>query len=267
MRNLLKELDKAFFIWKINFRSELAMRKSFLLLTFGMIINDLAFPIVWIFFFLNFGSFNGWEVADVIGLQAMAGLTIGLSFFTAGGATKLPQQIDSGYFDNHLLTPGNLYLKIFVSHIRTSALGDVFYGLIMTVIYFILIQANPLQIFIWILPIIPAVMIINNFILITGLVGFFINDATYLAGSLQDTLIGPSLYPSGAYSGALRFFFIFIIPAIAIGGLPVEIIKNNSYYMIFGIWLLAVIWTVLAYTLLNAVVKKYESANLLANRV
>lgn len=267
MSNLIKELDKAFFIWRINLRSELAMRKSFLILTIGMIINDLAFPIVWIFFFLNFGSFNGWEVADVIGLQAMAGLTIGLSFFTAGGATKLPQQIDSGYFDNLLLTPGNLYLKIFVSHIRTSALGDVFYGLIMTVIYFILIQANILQMIMWLLPIIPAVMIINNFILITGLVGFFINDATYLAGTLQDTLIGPSLYPSGAYSGALRFFFIFIIPAIAIGGLPVEIIKNNSYYMILGIWGLGLLWTGLGYILLNAAVKKYESANLLANRV
>jgi len=267
MHNLIKEFKKMAAMWHTNLRSELAMKQSFLMLTIGMIINDLAFPLVWIFFFMQFGDINGWNIKDIVGLQGMTALTIGLSFFTAGGANKLPQQIDTGYFDNHLLTPGNLYLKIFASHIRTSALGDVIYGTVMSVIYLVLIHADAGQILMWLLPVLPAVVIVNNFTLITGLVAFYITDASYLASSLLDTLVGPSLYPSGTYSSGLRFFFIFIVPAIVVGGLPVEIVKNYSWWLILGIWALAAVWTILANLALKAAVKKYESANLLANRV
>lgn len=261
------ELNKIFTLWRFNLKSELAMRQSFLLLTVGMIINDLAFVIVWVFFFMRFGTVNGWQAVDVIGLQAMVTMVYGLGFFFGGGANKLTQQIDSGYFDTHLLTPGNLYLKLFANHIRTSALGDILYGLITTTVFFIMIKAGLVDIMVWILCLIPATIILCNYNLIAGMIGFLVTDASYLAGSLLDVLVGSSTYPSGTYNEFLRFCFVFVIPSIVIGGLPVEIIKNHSYELVFLIWAIAIFWVLLAVFLLKKAIKRYESANLLANRV
>lgn len=113
----------------------------------------------------------------------------------------------------------------------------------------------------------PSIVIITNFSLITSCIGFFIPDSSEIATYSFDLMFGPSLYPSGVYQGVVRFIFLFILPTIAIAGLPVEAVKNVDVLKISIIWILAVFWTLAALWVLRKGVKRYESSNLTGARI
>ncbi len=264
---MLKDFRKYFILWYYNLKAETALRQSFLMLVFGMVLNDVAFVAVWVFFFQSFGSFNGWQASDALGLEAMAAATYGLGYFFAAGPRKLPRMVDSGYFDNLLLTPGNLHLKIFAAFIRPSAIGDIIFGTILSIIYFIVVPAAWWQILAWFLVMIPGGIIVANFALFASLISFWVTDSDQLSYSLTDMMINPSLYPSAVYNQTMRFIFIYILPALAVGSLPVEAFRQNNYLISALVWALAFLWIAIANISLRVSVKHYESANLVANRV
>lgn len=110
-------------------------------------------------------------------------------------------------------------------------------------------------------------MILANFTLITSCICFFIPDSEQISTNAFEVMFGPSLYPSGVYQGALRFIFLFVLPTIAVAGLPVEAIKDLNFTKIVFVWALGIIWTLIALFVLNQGVKRYESGNLTGARI
>lgn len=264
---MTKELSALKQVLKINLLNAMELRAAFFMQVIGMMLNNLVFVFTWIFFFKSFGSINNWSINETIGLQGYVALSFGLAFSFFGGATALPALINNGSFDSLLISPRSLYLRIITSDFRISAIGDILYGVILLVIYSLIAGISFKQT-VFLLALIPAsFLVFLNAVFVTSLVGFLLPDAKELARSLMSLFIDPGIFPSSLYTGMLRFTFLFVIPSLAIGGLPVETIRDTSWTGLGIVWFLAILWTFLAIWLLGLAVKKYESGNLTGARV
>ena len=231
------------------------------------VLNNCSFLLIWIFFFQAFGKINGWGSTEVIVLQAFTALAYGLAFSFFSGAAELPVALHNGFFDSLLLTPKNLYLRILTLVTRISAIGDILFGVLFLIGYVLLAQLNLIQIGVLISLLIPATLFMINLLLITSCLGFFIPDARELGKAAFEIVFGPSLYPAGIFQGGVRFFFIFIFPALIMGGLPIEAVQEISWEKVLTIWIVAIVWTFFAISFLNIGRKRYESGNLTGARV
>lgn len=263
MKRLLTEIRIAGYIMKKNLANALGLRTAFFMQVFGMFINDFAFVIIWTFFFKAFGSINGWNAIDSVGLMAMVAFAFGIAFSFGNGARTLAQKVHEGALDGFLTRPRDLYATIITSNINISAIGDIVFGLVAGTIYAIAVHLSFGQILLMIGLIIPGALIFLNFSFIGSMIGFLLPDAQEISKHFFELIASPSHYPAGLYQGSLRFIFLFIVPALAVGGLPIEAVKNMNYLLFGFIWLQAILWTLLTYFLLHKLIKRYESGNLL----
>jgi ABC-type uncharacterized transport system permease subunit len=187
-----------------------------------------------------------------------------MSFFY--GSALLPRMVDNGSFDSLLLSPRRLYLRVLTSALNMSAIGDFFFGLALVGLYWFFSHASFGQIAQLLSLSLPAAVIIWNFSLLTSLLAFFIPDSFSLTKSAFDMFLSPSLYPAGLFGGVLRFIFIFIVPSLVIGGLPVESVIKADWKIYFLVWILAIGWTIFTAWALSLAIKKYESGNLTGAR-
>jgi ABC-2 type transport system permease protein len=266
VKNIKTEILAAFAFMRINVKAAAELRTAFALQILGMMLNNMSFLIIWLFFANAFGKVNGWGAAEIIMLDGLAALIFGIAFGFGAGSRSLPDVIHNGVFDNFLLNPRVLYIRIIVNRIEVSAFGDMLFGSILVIIASVLMQINILQFGLLLGLIIPAGLIMLNFGIITSLLAFIVTDASEISRNAFEIFFGPSLYPGGLFQGSLRFFFMFIIPSLFVGAFPVEVIRDSNIQGLILTWAIAILWTIIAVILLNKAVKHYESSNLIGAR-
>lgn len=258
---MFKELNFAIYAIKKNIQSSAELRTSFLMNVIGMSINNTAFIIIWMFFVQSVGVIGGWTAADIVCLQGFAALCYGLVFSSAGGIRKLAEYTASGAFDRFMLSPKNLLLRIATSFFSVSALGDMLFGIICLGIYVFIIHASILQILLVIFLIFVSTMVFLSAVIIIYSTSFYFTDANSATNSLFELFMTPTLFHGGAFQGAMRFVFTFLIPSLLVSALPVEIIKNISLGKLLLVCILSVFWFWLSIKIFYRAVKKYESSN------
>ena len=90
---------------------------------------------------------------------------------------------------------------------------------------------------------------------------FLFTDATSITPSIFDLYIAPSMFHGGAFQGALRFFYTFIIPSLVIGTLPVEAVRDLDWQKVGTITIITVVWFWISLAIFKRAVRRYESAN------
>jgi len=266
MKEFIKESKIALYCIKVNIRAEMQLKAAFVTQIIGMILNDSAFILIWAIFFQVMGKINGWGSVEMLGAQSIHMFTFGIVMGFFYGAHNICDYVANGQLDNFLLTPRSLYMRIISSSFSVPAIGDIFFGFVIYLVFVAQAQLNVWQIILT-LAILPAtVLMFLNMIVIFGMVGFFLYDAGDIQHNLVDLYITPGIFPGGLFEGLIRVFFLFIFPALMISSFPIEIIKNYSVIGLITIWGLAIFWTFVANKLLNFVRKRYESGNLIGAR-
>ena len=260
--SILTELRIASYIIHTHLRSAMELRGAFSLQVLGMMMNNVAFLVIWLFFFHIFGSIQGWSSQETIGLQGFVALIFGLAFTFGMGVLHLPAMVDNGGFDTLLLSPRNLYLRVITSKGGIATVGDTLFGMILLVVFFVQSEATWQQILLLLSLVPPATMILLNAALISSLLCFLLPNSSSLSKSLFDVFFSPSMYPSGLFQGHVRTFFLFIIPSLAIAGIPIEIVRDTNLKGWLIVWTLGIVWTLLGIYLLQLAVRRYESGNL-----
>lgn len=246
---------------KKNFKNEKELKSSFIISVIGMAINNIAFLILWYYFGKTIGEINGWKPLDIFGLYGFTSTSYGIIASLFAGIFSIPEYITSGNFDKYLLTPKNILLKVSTSKISTSALGDLMFGVICFIVFAIYNKLTILQLLFSFLLLIISSLIFYSFSLLCMSVSFYLMDGHNVSSGLYGTFLSNSLYHGGAFTGVLRFIFMFIIPSLLLGAIPVEIVKNieiNNLIMILG---LTVFWIVISVSFFYKSLKKYESNN------
>ena len=258
---MMKEIYFALYAIKKNVQSSAELRTSFLMNIVGMGINNTAFIILWGFFVSSVGIIGGWTVADIIGLQGFTALCYGIVFSAAAGIRKLADYTASGAFDRFMLSPKNLLVRVATASFSVSALGDIVFGVVCLGIFVFLIHATIYQILLIILLAIISTIVFLSAAIAIYSTSFFFEDASSVTGSLFELFFTPSLFHGGAFQGAMRFIFTFVIPSLLVGTLPVEIVTNVSLGKLLLVGILALFWFLISIKIFNKSVRKYESTN------
>ena len=247
---------------KKNFKNEKELKSSFIISVVGMVINNIAFLILWYYFGKAIGELNGWKPMDIFGLYGFSGISYGIVSLLFFGIFDIPIYISNGNFDKYILTPKNILLKVSTSKISTSAFGDLLFGVICFIIFVFWGELTFFQLLLSVILIILASIIYYSFSLICMSVSFYLMDGHNISQGIYGMFLNNSLYHGGAYTGLLRIIFIFVIPSLLLGAIPVEIVKNLSVSNLLMIFLLTIFWFIISIVFFYKSLKKYESNNL-----
>ena len=255
-------LKLAYINIKKNLKNEKELKSSFIISVIGMAINNIAFLILWYYFGQTVGELNGWKPIDIFGLYGVTSTSFGIVVAIFGGIYEIPSYISSGNFDKYLLTPKSILTKVSTSKVSTSAFGDLVFGLVCFIVYAIINKLTILQLLLFIFLIIISGIIFYAFSLICMSVSFYLMDGKNVSDGLYGMFLSNSLYHGGAFTGILRLFFIFVIPSLLLGTVPIEIINNFSGTNLLFIIGMTIFWTIISVWFFYKSLKKYESNNL-----
>lgn len=264
---LMHECRSAYAYLALAVRETVAERATFVMQTVGMIFNNSAFVIMWTIFVSVYGSANGWAVPQIIALNGFNALVYGIAFTLFGGAWPMRDSILNGSFDTVLLSPNALLTRASTLDIRISATGDIVFGLICLVLFAAVYPVTLFDVFLLAVLAVPCVILMGAILLIAASIAFFVPDSTELSRSFFELVFAPSMYPAGYFQGPVRIFLLYVIPSIAIAGLPIELITAFSLSNFLLVWCLAVVWSYIAWRIFLAGLKRYESGNITGARV
>ncbi len=258
---MIQELKFVLYAIKKNIQSSVELRTSFFMSVVGMMINNISFIIVWVFFVQSVGVIGGWTASDIVALQGYTALCFGVVFSVGAGIRKLPQYVATGAFDRFMLSPKNLLMRVATSSFSASAVGDVLFGVVSLVIYAVLIDATVTQVVLMLLLVVISTVVFFAATITIYSISFLFTDPESAVNGIFEFFFTPALFHGGAFQGPLRFFFTFIVPSLLIGTIPVEIVRNVSFDTLALLITLAVIWLFLSIYLFNRAVHRYESSN------
>lgn len=256
-----KELKFVFYAIKKNIQSNAELRTSFLINIFGMAINNIAFVFLWIYFVKSVGVIGGWTEYDIIGLNGFTALTYGIIVSIFMGIRKIPEYVTSGSFDRFMLSPKNLIMRIATSAFNSSAIGDFLFGIICLSIYGFFVHISIIQIFFIFILVISGSVVFFSLALMINALSFYFIDSSSFTESVFQLFFTPTLFHGGAFHGAMRFIFTFIIPSLLIAAIPTETVKSLSLVSLCLVLFLSFLWLFLAIKIFNRSIRKYESSN------
>lgn len=260
---MMQELRFAIYAVKKNIQSSAELRTSFLMNVIGMAINNVSFIILWVFFVRSVGIIGGWTAIDIVGLQGFTALCYGLSFSFGGGVRRLPDYVANGSFDRFMLSPKNILVRVATSTFGTSGVGDIVFGATCLAIYGVLIHASVVQVLIMLLLVVLSTILFFSIVVAIYSISFLFSDANYVVSGIFELFFTPSLFHGGAFQGATRVFFMFVVPALLVGTIPVEVVRDLSMGKLAIVIVFTIVWAILAIKIFNRAIRRYESANLM----
>lgn len=266
--NFIREVSKYFrltlSLCKLAILTELEFRISFIVKVVGMILNDASFLILWYIYFDRFPVLNGWSLRESILLLAVSTLAYGWVLFLGRGLVYLARNINRGELDFFLSFPVEPLWFLAVSRTDVAALGDVIFGI---ALLFLVPDLNLGSILLFGALSILAGVIFIGFLIITQSLAFFFTNFEDSAEQLWWTLLGFTLYPGSIYSGGLKVVIYTIFPAFFMALLPVHILTDFAWGDLALMFLFATVLLILALKVFSTGLRRYESGNLIANRI
>lgn len=259
---MIKNLKLAFLNIHMNIKNAKELKISFIISILGMILNNISFLILWYYFGKSVGIINGWEPTDIFGLYGISGASYGIIMAFFAGIIQIPTYISSGIFDKYLTSPKSILMKVSTSKVSTSAIGDLIYGIICFTIFAIIQKLSIFKILLSLYLVILSSIIFYSFFLVAMSISFYLMDGENVSSGLTNIFVSNSLYHGGAFTGILRFVFIFIIPSLLLGTIPVEIIKTLSLSKFITITICTIIWLYFSIKFFYKSLKKYNSNSL-----
>ncbi len=247
---------------KYNLKSSLEYKKSFLIQTIFMIINNGFFLIFWLLVFhVNDGNVNGLEMRDILLVWSLAPASYGIANVLFGGLREINRYILTGSLDTYLLQPKNILLSIATSKCDFSAFGDLLYGL---VIGWIACEEIGLYCEFLLYVLIGTIVTCAFFILIRTLV-IWIGDVEQIAHIYENSLfITFCTYPFEIFGGFTKALMFTFVPAAYVSHLPIKLLGNFDIKIFLFLLSATLFLAIISYFFFYVSIKKYESGNNIA---
>ncbi|HTO72058.1 MAG TPA: ABC-2 family transporter protein [Myxococcota bacterium] len=258
MQRLIANLRFARALVVTNLRASLALRASFWLQAAFMAGNNFAFFTMWWILFARFKTLGSWRVDDMLTLFGVVAPGFGLAVALAGGARTLARGIVDGELDPLLVQPKSPLLHWAGSASAASGWGDLASGIGMLWLAGRLDWANAPFIALAIAA--SAVAFAASSLAFQSL-AFWLGDVEQLALQLRDFTLNFALYPQPLFGGAIQLLLYTLLPAAAVGFLPVAVVRAPSVWTCAGALAGAVAWGAVAVGIFALGLRRYESGS------
>lgn len=240
-------------------------RANFLIQSFGMALNNLAFIFFWwvLFHRLN-NEIGGYSFQQMMSVWAIGSAGFGVSQILFGNSMRLTQLITNGQLDTYMLQPKNILWNILISRTSIAAWGDLLFGLILFLV------VGPQTLYHWsifLLAIVLAGCVFTAVIVVANTLTFYLGRATALSGLIPEFVLTFSIYPEGIFQGGTRFLLYTIFPAGFISYIPVRLLQSFSWVQLGCLLVFDVVFVALTFWFFYRGLKRYESGNLMQGRV
>jgi ABC-2 type transport system permease protein len=259
-----KNLKLIGYYFKFNLSSVMEYRVSFLTQCFGMVLNNSAFIFFWWILFNNVHTIGGYGFRDEMLLWAISSTTFGICFVVFGNVNRITRMVINGELDTYLLQPKDPLINIICSRTVVSAWGDMLYGFVL----FLFVNGLSINgIVLFLLFCMIGALIFTAVIVTFHSLSFYTGNTEALAQMVTEFMISFSIYPEGIFNNGVKCILYTIIPAAFMVYIPSSVIHNFSIMKSLLVLGVAAIWVVLAYRLFYKGLKKYESGNLIINKL
>ena len=197
-------------------------------------------------------------------LWALSSSSFGVCFVVFGNVSQITRMILNGELDTYLLQPKDPLINIVCSKTVISAWGDTLYGVILFVI---LNGINIPKFLLFVLFCISGGIIMASLLIIIHSLSFYSGSTESLAQMATEFLVSFSIYPEGIFGNGIKFVLYSIIPAAFIVYIPAGIINQFSILKLLLVLAVALLWIAVAYIIFYKGLKKYESGNLIVNKL
>lgn len=247
---------------KYNIMREMLNKVTFLTNIGFMVLNNATFILQWVILFHIKQDIGGYGMREVMLLWGLAASTFGLSQVMFARAFSLPELIISGKLDSYLVQPKSVLLGIITSATKTSAIGDLLYGLLLLCIFCFSID----RLFLFLLFTLTGSVILTSFAILMGSLCFWFVRADTFAGQMISSSISFSTYPDGIFRGAARFLLYHVLPV----GMTIYQPVHVMFRFDLGGLLQVIAYTVLLCAAATAAfyrgLRRYSSSNLMEAR-
>lgn len=114
---------------KTRFASRMAYRADFFISLFMMVVGDMVVPFVTLLIYKSGASFPGWELHEVILIQAVFTLAKGIAFpFFFGIVSNMLYHVREGSYDLLLIKPRGALFMTMISGFDIDDFGRLFSG-------------------------------------------------------------------------------------------------------------------------------------------
>ncbi len=250
--------------FKLNLSASMEYRTSFIIQIFGMFLNNLSFAFFWWLLFERFETIGGYGFNDVMLLWAFASSGFGLCFILFGNLRRLVDIIIKGELDSYLLQPKNVLLNVIGSSTRVSAWGDFVYGIIL---FFIIKGFAPMNILMFVFFTITACLLYSSVMITFSSLAFKFGNINSLATLAVEFMITLSIYPADMFQGFVKFILFTVLPAGFATMVPVNLLTEFDLKWFLMLIIVTVIWVVLAFASFYRGLKRYESGNLMVQKM
>ena len=249
---------------RYSIKASISKRGAFLIESALMIAHNLIYLSIWWIFFRQFDQVAGWDFNDMIVLMAIGTGGYGLMQICFGGVRNLSKMIPSGDLDSFMTQPKNLLLHVVGSKSFSKGWGNL-----MTTTTLIILggMTAPHVIFLILLGIVSSCLVFTSFSVIVHSLPFWMGSVEGLSKKYCDALYLFALYPTNIYSGVLQIVMFTLIPAGIIGYLPVELVRQFSWFHLFLLLGSSLCFLALAFFVFYAGLKRYESGNRFGTRL
>lgn len=259
-----KSLRLIFYYFKFNISAVMEYRISFLIQSFGMILNNASFIFFWWILFNNINIIGGYGFKDVMMLWAITSTSYGLAFVTFGNIPHITSMILKGELDTYLLQPRDPLINIICSKTIISGWGDFLYGIIL----FFIVRGFDIRGFIlFLLFCLTGALMFSAVLVTVHTLSFHIGSAQGIGQLVTEFLITFSIYPEGIFTGITKYILYTAIPVAFMVYIPSEVIGKFDLIRILQVFAMCLLWIILAYIAFYKGLKKYESGNLIINRI
>lgn len=248
-----------------NVKESVSNKKSFIIQTIAMFINNFVFIFFWQILFNNKGgSINGLFIEDILYLWSIPTIGYGIAFFCFGGLDTLCKDIVDGNLDIYLTKPKNSLISTLTSRSILSAMGDLLFGIVCGVIA---VKFNVFKVvFMLALGVLSGVLttcILTSVRLLAFWLGDISNAAHKYTHSLFVTL---TIYPENMFPSIIKFLMYTAIPAMYVAHIPVRIMHTFSITSIMLLIAVTAFFMWLMFFIYRMGLKKYESGNGVSRR-
>jgi ABC-2 type transport system permease protein len=244
---------------KLKIKRMLMFKANLISQTIGMILNNLAFLLIWRLLFQRFGSINGYSMKEIVLIEGFVAIFYAFFYLLFGGVMKLSEYLNQDRILDLQLYPVNPLTILTTKSGAPSQFGDFLQGVAMIIIYLTINPSSWLWVIIGLILTIVGIYGVSLFF--NSLIFFFPQTLTAFSEVIDTIYVGGSMYPSQNFTGTFRYllYLTLLIPVVSF---PIEVIRGifSPTFLLYTLTAVILI-NLLGYAVWKAGIKRVESGS------
>jgi ABC-2 type transport system permease protein len=187
-----------------------------------MAVNDVVWALFWVLFFRRVGTVRGWDVEQILVLQAVLTTAGGIALGLFANARKVGKMAMDGELDSVLTLPVPPLAYLLLRRVEPVNLGDVVFGLSQ---FAVAATPTPARTAVFAGVVVASATLVTGFLVLTGSSAFFVgrNEGGEM-GFHAIALLGA--YPVDMFAGVAKVVLYTVVPAAFVSTVPARLVED-----------------------------------------